>query len=153
MAREKLVKFENKTQVKQNKESHDGDRALKLKKLNSKKKKCARRKQLIRAAKVLKMLSQKHTESDAESEAGGGGGDAEGAVTPGSVSNGEGTKEFLSTGRTGRRNAMPDILGQHAETGTADLPSRLEALTTKSDQASTSGMDQSGPSTSQQQKG
>lgn len=51
MAREKLVKFENKTQVKQNKESHDGDRALKLKKLNSKKKKCARRKQLIRAAK------------------------------------------------------------------------------------------------------
>lgn len=78
------------------------------------------------------MLSQKHTESDAESEAGGGGGDAEGAVTPGSVSNGEGTKEFLSTGRTGRRNAMPDILGQHAETGTADLPSRLEALTTKS---------------------
>ncbi|XP_057326254.1 uncharacterized protein LOC130668149 [Microplitis mediator] len=141
--------------VKQQKESHEGDDNPKLKKINSRKKKhkYARRKWLVPSAKVLKMLSQKHAESDAESEAGGGGGDAEGAVTPGSVSNGEGTKEFLSTGRTGRRNAMPDILGQHAKTGIADLPSRLESLTTKSDEAGTSGMAQSGPSTSQQQMG
>ena len=73
------------------------------------------------------MLSQKQAEANSESEAGSSGC---GAVTPGSFSNGEGSKEFLSTGRTGRRNAMPDILGQHAETGTADLPARLEALTT-----------------------
>ncbi|CAG5095501.1 Similar to PKIB: cAMP-dependent protein kinase inhibitor beta (Homo sapiens) [Cotesia congregata] len=99
------------------------------------------------------MQSQKHTESDAKSEASRGGGDAEGAVTPGSVFKGEGAKEFLTTGRTGRRNAMPDILGQHAKTGTGDLPSLLESLTTKSDQPSTSGTDQSGSSTSQQQKG
>lgn len=83
------------------------------------------------------MLSQKRTNADAEGIGGGNNssgnnGNDNGAVTPGSISNGEGSKEFLSTGRTGRRNAMPDILGQHADTGTADLPSRLEALTTDS---------------------
>ncbi|XP_030030931.2 uncharacterized protein LOC115447832 [Manduca sexta] len=40
-------------------------------------------------------------------------------------------KEFLETGRTGRRNAMPDILHpQGAEVTTADLPSRLQQLVT-----------------------
>ncbi|XP_063633550.1 uncharacterized protein LOC134804440 [Cydia splendana] len=40
-------------------------------------------------------------------------------------------KEFLETGRTGRRNAMPDILHpQGAECSTADLPSRLQQLAT-----------------------
>lgn len=40
-------------------------------------------------------------------------------------------KEFLETGRTGRRNAMPDILHpQGAEISTADLPSRLQQLVT-----------------------
>lgn len=40
-------------------------------------------------------------------------------------------KEFLETGRTGRRNAMPDILHpQDAEITTADLPSRLQQLVT-----------------------
>lgn len=39
------------------------------------------------------------------------------------------SKEFLETGRTGRRNAMPDILHpQSGETTTADLPSRLQDL-------------------------
>lgn len=38
--------------------------------------------------------------------------------------------DFLTTGRTGRRNAMPDILGEHKLTSTADLPARLQALTT-----------------------
>ncbi|KAK0071445.1 hypothetical protein PV325_012922 [Microctonus aethiopoides] len=104
------------------------------------------------------MLSQKRTNADTEGIGGGNNssgnnGNDNGAVTPGSISNGEGSKEFLSTGRTGRRNAMPDILGQHADTGTADLPSRLEALTTDSqhDDASTSGIAvQNAPSTSQQ---
>lgn len=40
-------------------------------------------------------------------------------------------KEFLETGRTGRRNAMPDILHpQGVEVSTADLPSRLQQLVT-----------------------
>lgn len=40
-------------------------------------------------------------------------------------------REFLETGRTGRRNAMPDILHpQGAEMTTADLPSRLQQLAT-----------------------
>ncbi|CAG5053846.1 unnamed protein product [Parnassius apollo] len=40
-------------------------------------------------------------------------------------------REFLETGRTGRRNAMPDILHpQGAEVTTADLPSRLQQLAT-----------------------
>lgn len=38
--------------------------------------------------------------------------------------------EFFNTGRVGRRNAMPDILGQHCRTTTADLPDQLSALTT-----------------------
>lgn len=92
---------------------------------------------------VLRMLSQQQSETEPGAEptssssacsgadglqAGAAGGS--GAVTPGSGINGEGSTEFLSTGRTGRRNAMPDILGEHAETGTADLPEKLEALTT-----------------------
>lgn len=38
--------------------------------------------------------------------------------------------DFLTTGRTGRRNALPDILGEHKLTTTADLSTRLQALTT-----------------------
>ncbi|CAG9768835.1 unnamed protein product [Ceutorhynchus assimilis] len=56
-------------------------------------------------------------------------------------------QEFLSSGRTGRRNALPDILGQHAVVTSSDLPSRLQALTTK-DQTSPSKSTepQAGPS-------
>jgi hypothetical protein len=38
--------------------------------------------------------------------------------------------EFYNSGRIGRRNAMPDILDEHCETTTADLPLKLSALTT-----------------------
>lgn len=38
--------------------------------------------------------------------------------------------EFLVTGRTGRRNAMADILGPNASVTSGDLPKRLESLTT-----------------------
>lgn len=38
--------------------------------------------------------------------------------------------EFFNTGRVGRRNALPDILGSHSTTSTADLPDRLSALST-----------------------
>ncbi|XP_075980398.1 uncharacterized protein LOC142979398 [Anticarsia gemmatalis] len=45
--------------------------------------------------------------------------------------NSEVPKEFLETGRTGRRNAMPDILHpQGAEVTAADLPNRLQQLVT-----------------------
>lgn len=54
-----------------------------------------------------------------------------GSVTPGGTyENGDNSKEFLSTGRTGRRNALPDILGRHAETGLSDLSDRFEELST-----------------------
>lgn len=45
--------------------------------------------------------------------------------------------EFFNTGRAGRRNAMPDILGHHCTTSTADLPDQMGALSTQ-DQPSTS---------------
>ncbi|XP_023315835.1 hormone receptor 4-like isoform X2 [Trichogramma pretiosum] len=67
------------------------------------------------------------------SGSGGGAGSSssQAPVTPGApFHNGEGSEEFLSTGRTGRRNALHDILGEHAETATADLPEKLGALTT-----------------------
>ncbi|KAG7159780.1 cAMP-dependent protein kinase inhibitor beta-like [Homarus americanus] len=41
---------------------------------------------------------------------------------------GDATTEFIATGRTGRRNALPDILSSHAATSTADLPEALEKL-------------------------
>ncbi|XP_033228476.1 uncharacterized protein LOC117180203 isoform X2 [Belonocnema kinseyi] len=123
--------------VKQPKQWHDGAPAIAVVQavtipVSGRSRKCERRKRLFRP-QVLRMLSQKQAEANSESETGPSG---SGAVTPGSFPNGEGSKEFLSTGRTGRRNAMPDILGQHAETGTADLPARLEALTTNVDHGS-----------------
>ncbi|KAJ8920666.1 hypothetical protein NQ315_004805 [Exocentrus adspersus] len=47
--------------------------------------------------------------------------------TPDSTTN---AQEFLSSGRTGRRNALPDILGEHAVVTSSDLPSKLQALST-----------------------
>lgn len=39
--------------------------------------------------------------------------------------------EFYNTGRIGRRNAMPDILGNNATASSGgDLPLKLSALTT-----------------------
>ncbi|RZB40252.1 PKI domain containing protein [Asbolus verrucosus] len=40
-------------------------------------------------------------------------------------------QDFLQSGRTGRRNALANILGEHAIVTSSDLPSQLEALTTK----------------------
>lgn len=39
-------------------------------------------------------------------------------------------KDFLASGRTGRRNALPDILSEHALVTSSDLPGRLQGLTT-----------------------
>lgn len=40
------------------------------------------------------------------------------------------SNEFYNTGRVGRRNALPDILGPNCTTSTADLPGQLESLST-----------------------
>ncbi|KAL3281116.1 hypothetical protein HHI36_004338 [Cryptolaemus montrouzieri] len=40
-------------------------------------------------------------------------------------------EDFLSTGRTGRRNALPDILSDYSLVTSSELPTQLEALTTK----------------------
>lgn len=57
-------------------------------------------------------------------------------------------QEFLSSGRTGRRNALPDILGEHAIVTSSDLPTRMQGLTTKDQTPSTSSDAQPGPSSS-----
>lgn len=51
-----------------------------------------------------------------------------GTRAPGTYDTDDRAKEFLSTGRTGRRNALTEILGRHAETGMLDLPDRFEEL-------------------------
>lgn len=58
------------------------------------------------------------------------------------------SEEFYSTGRTGRRNALPDILGEHAHVSSSDLPARLQALTTTCEQDKVTGLagDEAGPS-------
>ncbi|KAF7989423.1 hypothetical protein HCN44_008097 [Aphidius gifuensis] len=122
--------------VKKQKKLRDGSNKAKLQQAICRRSRiCTAEKNRILRSKALKMLSQKQAEGD-----GGCEGNEDGSVTPSGISNGEGSKEFLSTGRTGRRNAMPDILGRNAKTGTADLSTRLEALTTDSEQ------DQAGPS-------
>lgn len=45
-------------------------------------------------------------------------------------SNGDIVKDFQSTGRTGRRNAMADVLGANKDISTSDLPLQLEKLST-----------------------
>ncbi|XP_076046402.1 uncharacterized protein LOC143028346 [Oratosquilla oratoria] len=75
------------------------------------------------------MLGTVMMESGQQEEGGGGGGGGGGGeggeAPPGRV---DATAEFVATGRTGRRNAMPDILGEHAGTTTAELPAALEKL-------------------------
>ncbi|XP_076872364.1 cAMP-dependent protein kinase inhibitor beta [Brachyhypopomus gauderio] len=41
--------------------------------------------------------------------------------------------DFAATGRTGRRNAMPDILGSTAGPGAAELPGKLAELSVGDD--------------------
>ncbi|XP_076624945.1 uncharacterized protein LOC143343685 isoform X2 [Colletes latitarsis] len=106
---------------------------------------------------VKTMLMRRHLESINPEEIDNGPetedlGTAEnGSVTPGAYENGEGAKEFLTTGRTGRRNAMPNILGRHAEIGLLDLSNRFKELSTHTDQSSSGGQNLNAPGTSKQQ--
>lgn len=65
-------------------------------------------------------------------------GEAAGPSTSTSTSVQVDPTEFFNTGRVGRRNALPDILSNHATISTADLPDQLSALTTNDNVASTS---------------
>ena len=67
-------------------------------------------------------------------------------ITAATSENGARSQEFLASGRTGRRNALPDILGENALVTSSDLPSRLQALTT-SEAKQDGKKDQAGPST------
>ncbi|XP_055637437.1 dachshund homolog 1-like isoform X2 [Toxorhynchites rutilus septentrionalis] len=61
---------------------------------------------------------------------GGGGGGSERGGGSSSMGCDEFHSEFYNTGRIGRRNALPDILGTHCTTTTADLSTQMGALTT-----------------------
>nr|KAF7417269.1 hypothetical protein H0235_011800 [Vespula pensylvanica] len=87
-----------------------------------------------------KMLSPRR--SDSEGTAGGSKDDENGA------------KAFLSTGRTGRRNALPDIHGRHAATSISDLPDRFGELSTEADRSmNVAGREPNQPSMSKQHVG
>ncbi|XP_064026337.1 cAMP-dependent protein kinase inhibitor beta isoform X2 [Pogoniulus pusillus] len=42
--------------------------------------------------------------------------------------------DFAASGRSGRRNALPDILGSPAGAGTSDLPHKLAELSLSEDE-------------------
>uniref|UniRef100_UPI00398F2A83 cAMP-dependent protein kinase inhibitor beta n=1 Tax=Pristiophorus japonicus TaxID=55135 RepID=UPI00398F2A83 len=42
--------------------------------------------------------------------------------------------DFVSSGRTGRRNALPDILGSPTGANSADLPHKLSELSMSTDE-------------------
>uniref|UniRef100_A0A8C0A1B3 cAMP-dependent protein kinase inhibitor beta n=2 Tax=Anatinae TaxID=2068716 RepID=A0A8C0A1B3_9AVES len=46
--------------------------------------------------------------------------------------------DFAASGRSGRRNALPDILGSPAGAGTSDLPHKLAELSVSEGNACTS---------------
>ncbi|XP_036145308.1 uncharacterized protein LOC105833469 isoform X1 [Monomorium pharaonis] len=93
------------------------------------------RRKLTRA-KVLRMLTPRQAGPVGPEEIGnepgdkGAGNARSGSITPGDYENGDNSKEFLSSNRTGRRNALPDIHGRHAKTGLSDLSDRFEELST-----------------------
>uniref|UniRef100_A0A182QWF4 Uncharacterized protein n=1 Tax=Anopheles farauti TaxID=69004 RepID=A0A182QWF4_9DIPT len=63
----------------------------------------------------------------------GGGTGASGGASAGGGGDGPSDEyhhQFYNTGRIGRRNALPDILGTHCTTTTADLSTQLGALST-----------------------
>lgn len=71
------------------------------------------------------------------------------ACTPGVYENDNGMKEFLSTERTGRRNALTEYLRRQVET--EDLPNRFDKLSVETGQSNSNRQDPNSPSTSKQQ--
>ncbi|KAM8953676.1 cAMP-dependent protein kinase inhibitor beta [Pelodytes ibericus] len=50
-----------------------------------------------------------------------------------------GVTDFAASGRAGRRNALPDILGSPAGAETADLPQKLAELSVSQDEGAEGG--------------
>ncbi|KAK9294837.1 hypothetical protein QLX08_010693 [Tetragonisca angustula] len=122
------------------------------------------RKRLLRAKALKKMLTPGRSEpispdeidngpdtKDPGATENGSGTYLRGARAPGSYEGDDRAKEFLSTGRTGRRNALTQILGCHAKAGMLDLPDRFEKLSMETGQPSNGGQESSSPGTSKQQ--
>ncbi|KAB0804842.1 hypothetical protein PPYR_01812 [Photinus pyralis] len=80
--------------------------------------------QKLRKRKVIKMLAVMEAQQIA--------GPSSGTDTSGTAPDcpPPHAQEFLSSGRTGRRNALPDILGEHALVTSSELPGRLQSLST-----------------------
>ncbi|XP_053566753.1 cAMP-dependent protein kinase inhibitor beta [Bombina bombina] len=63
-----------------------------------------------------------------------------------------GVTDFASSGRAGRRNALPDILGSPAGTDTADLPQKLAELSMSQDEGAEVGEGSSSESPAEAQE-
>lgn len=92
---------------------------------------------------VLKMIALMESSAQQQQQSGQAAASGpSGSVTPDCPA--AHAKDFLSSGRTGRRNALPDILGEHALVTSSDLPARLQGLTTADPAAPGSSKDAGG---------
>ncbi|XP_019375569.1 PREDICTED: cAMP-dependent protein kinase inhibitor beta [Crocodylus porosus] len=60
--------------------------------------------------------------------------------------------DFAASGRAGRRNALPDILGSPAGAGTSDLPHKLAELSVTEDERAEEGEPTSSETTLENQE-
>nr|XP_028579128.1 cAMP-dependent protein kinase inhibitor beta [Podarcis muralis] len=60
--------------------------------------------------------------------------------------------DFAASGRAGRRNALPDILGSSAGAGTSDLPHKLAELSMSEDEGAAGGETSSSNTTTENQE-
>ncbi|XP_039430866.1 uncharacterized protein LOC120413935 isoform X1 [Culex pipiens pallens] len=94
------------------------------------KQKLAPRFNRLKVLNIIKLATMDKMK-EAEGAGGVGGGGTAGGGGGGTTEGGDAFhSEFYNTGRIGRRNALPDILGSHCTTTTADLPTQLGALST-----------------------
>ncbi|XP_065077164.1 uncharacterized protein LOC135700565 [Ochlerotatus camptorhynchus] len=82
----------------------------------------------LQVLSIIKQFTMDKMKESAAGESGVGGGGGGGGG--GTAASDEFHSEFYNTGRIGRRNALPDILGSHCTTTTADLPTQMGALST-----------------------
>ncbi|XP_062981800.1 cAMP-dependent protein kinase inhibitor beta [Elgaria multicarinata webbii] len=60
--------------------------------------------------------------------------------------------DFAASGRAGRRNALPDILGSSSAAGTSDLPHKLAELSMSEDEGAEGGGTSSSDTTMENQE-
>lgn len=79
---------------------------------------------------ALKNMLREEIGNGPDTKAPGAAGDGSGAYSPGDYESDIRAKQFLSSGRSGRRNALGGFrVDDHVETGALDLPNRFEKLT------------------------